>query len=141
MAKSATSTNNFDPAIVNSILGKLDDYDAQLLSMRGAYMADCRRVRESMKGVYDDAKMSGIPTKPLKALMEIRKNEKKNNEIYRDKLEEEEQEQLRILAATEKVMDLPLWASARPTPVSERPRPVMEDEDPQGLRYAKFKQH
>lgn len=146
MAKSAAATNDFDPTIVNALLGKIDGFHDDLASERGSYMAKCRNIRDAIGDVFDEAKTKGIPTKELKVLVKIRLNERKNQELYND-LEGDQQETLARLAATEKVADLPLWRSAKdrkPIPgvdvarSGETPNPMFED-DPQGLKNANFK--
>jgi hypothetical protein len=144
MAKPATSLNSFDPEVVNNLLGKIDGYDADLDSMKGSYMASCRNVRENIKAVYDQAKAQGVPEKELRTLVKIRKNERRNMKLYQE-LEHDQQEVLKMIAATEKVMDLPLWRATtedRGTHVDEtgktqHAKPMFED-DPQGLQNAKF---
>ena len=111
MAKPANSSNAFDPDVVNNLLGKIDGYDADLDSMKGSYMASCRNVRENIKAVYEQGKASGIPEKELRTLVRIRKNERKNQRLFHD-LESDQQEVLKMLAATEKVKDLPLWRAS-----------------------------
>ena len=113
MAKPAntTSINSFDAELVQSILAKIDRYEADLLSERGESMAACRNIRDSIRGVYEDAKAQGIPTKELRALCKIRKNEAKNTQIYAE-LERDQQEVLSMLATAEGVKDLPLWRAA-----------------------------
>ena len=120
---------------------------ADLLSERGSYMAKCRGIRESIQAVYDEARAAGVPKKELSTLVKIRKNEQRNIALYND-LESDQQQTLAMLAATEKVADLPLWRSAtertrRPIPgvdvvrTGEHPDPMFDD--PQGLGNAKFK--
>lgn len=123
MAKPANATNSFDPDVVNALLGKIDTYDADLLSERGSYMNKCRGIRESIQSVYDEAKAAGIPKKELSTLVKIRKNEQKNIRLYTE-LESDQQHILAMLAATEKVADLPLWRSA-----SERTRKPVPGQD------------
>lgn len=143
MAKPATQTNDFDPATVNALLGKIDTYDADLMSERGSYMSKCRSIRESIQAVYDEAKGAGIPKKELSTLVKIRKCEAKSIKLYED-LEADQQQVLAMLAATEKVADLPLWRSAkerRPVPgvdverTGEHPEPMFED----NAKHADFK--
>jgi hypothetical protein len=112
MAKPATHNSDFDPAVVNALLGKIDSHDTDLLSERGSYMSKCRSIRESIQAVYDEAKAAGIPKKELSTLVKIRKNEAKNIKLFED-LENDQQHVLAMLAATEKVADLPLWRSAK----------------------------
>jgi len=112
MAKPANTTiNSFDAELVQSILAKIDRYEADLLSERGESMAACRNIRDSIRGVYEDAKAQGIPTKELRALWKISKYEAKNKQIYAE-LERDQQEVLSMLATAEGVKDLPLWRAA-----------------------------
>ena len=146
MAKPATASNTYDPDVVSNLLGKIDGYDSDLESMKGSYMSSCRNVRENIKAVYDQAKAQGVPEKELRTLVKIRKNERRNMKLYQE-LEHDQQESLKLLAATEKVKDLPLGRAAfdsedRGTHVDEsgktqHAKPMFE-EDPQGLANAKF---
>jgi uncharacterized protein (UPF0335 family) len=111
MAKPATQSNQFDPAVVNAILGKIDNFYAELASERGSYMSTCRGIRENIRAVFEDAKAQGVPTKELRTLVKIRESEAKARKLY-DDLESDQQETLKMIAATEQVKDLPLWRSA-----------------------------
>ncbi|MBR1033029.1 MULTISPECIES: hypothetical protein [Bradyrhizobium] len=112
MAKpAATQTNDFDPEIVQEILGKIDGYHADLASERGSSMARCRNIRESINACFKEGKARGIPTKELRSLVKIRINEAKNREIY-EELEQDQQHILSMLATAEGVKDLPLWRAA-----------------------------
>jgi hypothetical protein len=114
MAKPANATtfnSAFDPALVQSILRKIDGYEADLLSERGSSMKRCRSIRESINAVYKEAKAAGIPTKELRTFCKIRKNEAKNVELYGE-LEPDQQEVLSQIATAEGVKDLPLWRAA-----------------------------
>lgn len=142
MAKPANATNDFDPIVVNALLGKIDGFDADLMSERGSYMSKCRNIRENIKAVYDDAKAQGVPSKELRTLVKIRKHERKSVELFNE-LEADQQQALAMLAATEKVKDLPLWrAAAKPVPgwdvarTGEHPEPMFEDDN---VKHAKFK--
>lgn len=135
MAKPATSTNNFDPVIVNELLDKIDGFHADLGSERGASMSRCRNIRESISNVFKEAKAQGIPTKELRTLVKIRINEATNQKLY-EELESDQQATLAMLAATERVKDLPLWRSAedrKPIPgvdvvrTGEHPDPMFTD--------------
>ena len=115
MAKQAAQqTNEFEPEVVQEVLGKIDGFEADLASERGSSMARCRNIRESINNVFKEAKARGIPPKELRALVKIRKNENKNREIY-DDLEADQQHILSMLATAEGVKDLPLWRAAATT--------------------------
>lgn len=111
MAKPANASNQFNPDIVNGLLRKIDGYDADLASEKGSYMSRCRNIRENIKAVFDDGKAQGIPQKELRTLVKIRKHEKASEKLFHE-LESDQQINLQMLAATEKVADLPLWRSA-----------------------------
>lgn len=134
MAKPANASNSYDPDVVQNLLGKIDGYDADLASERGASMSRCRNIRESIKAVFDEAKALGVPQKELRVLVKIRKHEKASERLYHE-LENDQQINLQMLAATEKVMDLPLWRSSadrKPVPgvdverTGEHPRPMFK---------------
>ena len=74
-------------------------------------MQRCRSLRDEIKAVFDEARAQGIPSKELRTLVKIRINEARNNHLYQE-LESDQQQTLAMLAATEKVADLPLWRSA-----------------------------
>jgi uncharacterized protein (UPF0335 family) len=111
MAKPASTTNNFEPEVVQEVLAKIDGYHSDLLSERGSSMARCRNIRESISNCYKEAKARGIPSKELRSLVKIRENEAKNRQIYAD-LEADQQQILSMLATAEGVKDLPLWRAA-----------------------------
>lgn len=143
MAKPATASNQFDPDVVNNLLGKIDGYDGDLDSERGSYMKKCRDIRERIAAVYEEAKAHGVPQKELRTLVKIRTHEKASKKLFLE-LEHDQQEALKLLAATEKVKDLPLWRSAEErgthtddTGATQHAKPMFE-EDPQGLANAKF---
>lgn len=111
MAKPANTSNTYDPEVVNNLLGKIDGFDDDLASEKGSYMSRCRNIRESIKNVYEEAKAVGVPQKELRILVKIRKHERASMNLFQE-LENDQQVNLQMLAATEKVADLPLWRSA-----------------------------
>lgn len=111
MAKAANTTNDFEPEVVQELLGKIDGYHADLASERGTFMKTCRSIRESISNVYTEAKARGVPEKELRSLVKIRLNEAKNRKIY-EELEADQQLTLSMLATAEGVKDLPLWRAA-----------------------------
>ncbi|MGY8665703.1 GapR family DNA-binding domain-containing protein [Bradyrhizobium sp. UFLA05-109] len=111
MAKAANTSNDFEPEVVQELLGKIDGYHADLASERGTFMKTCRSIRESISNVYTEAKARGIPEKELRSLVRIRLNEQKNRKIY-EELEADQQLTLSMLATAEGVKDLPLWRAA-----------------------------
>lgn len=145
MAKPATASNQFDPDTVNALLGKIDGFHSDLDSERGSYMSRCRNIRESIKAVYDEGKAKGVPQKELRTLVKIRLHEAASQKLFQE-LEHDQQQTLAMLAATERVADLPLWRSAadrKPVPgvdvalhaAGERHPPMFED----NAAHANFK--
>ena len=118
MAKQATHSNHFDADIVNGALSRIDELDKELASAQGAYMSTCRGFRDQIKQVIEEAREKGIPSKEFRALVSIRRLEAKTRKIAAG-LEPDQQDTLAMLAATEKVMDLPLWRVTR-EPIPER---------------------
>lgn len=112
MAKPAHASNQYDKTVLNSLLKKIDGFHADLESERGSYMSRCRNIRESIQGVYDEAKAAGIPGKELRCWIKIRVNEARNAKLFHQ-LEPDQQENLKLIAeATARVADLPLWRHA-----------------------------
>lgn len=144
MAKPATASNQFDPDVVNNLLGKIDGYDADLDSEKGSYMKKCRDIRERMNAVFEEAKAHGVPQKELRVLVKIRKHEKSSKKLFLE-LEHDQQEALKLLAATEKVKDLPLWRAAfedrgthtDDTGATQHAKPMFDE--PEGIENAQFK--
>jgi uncharacterized protein (UPF0335 family) len=90
-------TNGFDGPVLQSIVGRIEESLADLLSERGAYMQRCRVIREAITAVYDDAKEKGIPKKELRALIRTRELERKIEQTRSD-LEADELETFEQLA-------------------------------------------
>lgn len=76
----ATAKNSLEGR-AEPFLERIERLHADLDSKRGAYMAECRVVREDIKVVLGEAKEAGIPVKALKGLVEFRKLEKKQAAI------------------------------------------------------------
>jgi hypothetical protein len=145
MAKPAHASNDFDPVVVNHLLAKIDGLDKDKSSEHASYMSKVRNILESQKAVYDEGKAAGIPAKELRTLVKIRHAERKAASLY-EELEPDQQHILAMLAATEKVADLPLWrASAKSVPgwdvarSGQHPSPMFEGET-DNTKHANFKQ-
>lgn len=65
-------------------LKRVENLLTDLDSKRGAYMAECKVVREDIKEIYGEAKDHGISVKALKALVEYRVLEKKQAKLAED---------------------------------------------------------
>lgn len=97
MAKPAKQTNDFESAVVQRLLSKLDGYDGDLASEKGSYMNRCRTIRDAIAGVYDEAKAQGVPKRELKILKKIRDHDKAQQKLITE-LEPEDRETLAMLA-------------------------------------------
>jgi uncharacterized protein (UPF0335 family) len=111
-AKQTPNTNGFDPAVLQDVVSRLDELDATLASERGKFMKRCRDIAEDRKGVMTEAKARGIPLKPLKTELKIRKLSHKMEEM-RSELETEDLEQAKLIQeALGDYAELPLGKAA-----------------------------
>lgn len=110
--KSKAGHNGFDPAVLNSIVDRIEGVFEDLLSERGTYMLKCRRLREDIANLYEEAKARGIPQKPLKKAVKardlVRKMEALRQEL--DMVDQESYDQIRH--ALGDLADLPLGEAA-----------------------------
>lgn len=105
-------SNGFDPDVLQDIVSRLDELDATLASERGKFMKRCRDIAEDRKGVMTEAKARGIPLKPLKTELKIRKLSHKMEEM-RSELETEDLEQAKLIQeALGDYANLPLGKAA-----------------------------
>jgi len=110
--QSASGTNGFEPSVLQDIVSRLDELDATLASEKGKYMKRCREIAEERKGIMTEAKARGIPLKPLKTELKIRKLSHKIEEM-RSELEPDDMDQaVLIREALGDYADLPLGAAA-----------------------------
>jgi len=104
--------DGYDTDLVHSLVGRIEGLFGDLLSEQGTYMARCRNIRESIAGVYEEAKVRGVPKKELKKVIETRKLEAKIRSLYED-LETESQEAFdQIMDALGDYADTPLGQAA-----------------------------
>jgi MoaA/NifB/PqqE/SkfB family radical SAM enzyme len=118
MAKNVTAepkagrSNGYDPEVARGFANEIDNHFRTLDSLRGAYMRDCRGVREEIAGVNDEAKDKGIPKKEFKAVVKARILERKAEKV-RDDLDAESVETFdQIRHALGDLADLPLGQAA-----------------------------
>jgi len=90
MAESS-GTNGFDPKTANQFLSDIRRLEAEMESKKGEYMAWCKRQRELINGIYDRAKDSGIPKRPLKTYVKRAKLLERAEALI-EGLEEEDQD-------------------------------------------------
>jgi len=71
-------------------LKRVEDFNEQLESLRGSYMASCKAVREQIKTVYTDAKDAGVRPRPLKGLVKHRQLSRKQDKITASMIDEDD---------------------------------------------------
>lgn len=69
---------------------RIENLLRQLDSMKGAYMAECKGVREDIREVYSEAEDQGLPKNALRAVVKTRELERRADEC-RGSLEGEDQ--------------------------------------------------
>lgn len=84
-----STSNGYDPTIVQQFVKDIERHFATLESYRGEYMNRCKSVRELITRSKDAAKEEGIPKKLLNALLKERELERKIDNIH-DSFEDEE---------------------------------------------------
>jgi uncharacterized protein (UPF0335 family) len=62
-------------------VNRIETLHADLKSLRGKYMADCKVVREDIKEIYTEVKSAGLPVKAIKGVVKYRELERKQDEI------------------------------------------------------------
>ena len=70
-------SNTIDAAEAKRFVAEIEGCLNELLSLRGTYMADCKAVREQIKGWKDQANDAGVPRKALNLELKRRELEKK----------------------------------------------------------------
>ena len=88
--------NGYDPEKVASYVNPIERVDRDLESEKGAYMNRCKQLRDQKKNIIEDARDAGLPKAPLKAMVKIRMQEGKIEDL-RAELEPDEVEQLDLL--------------------------------------------
>lgn len=91
MAEDIGKTNGFDHKQVQAFVQKIENLNGEIRSVKAANAKRCQELLAYIKDIYDEAKVSGIPKKELKAHVKVIELTDKINAI-REELEEEEQE-------------------------------------------------
>lgn len=77
-------TNGIDADIATDFVARIEDRHAELESMKGSYMRDCKGVRGEIKDIYSEAKDAGIPVKALKTGVKHREYQRKQDALKAD---------------------------------------------------------
>ena len=84
MAEDSTATNGYDKDQLNGYLAEVAEQDDELLSLRGEYMAACKGPRGKIKQILVRAKEDGINMPALRALLDKRRDERKQDRRVAD---------------------------------------------------------
>ena len=105
--------NGFDRDLCERLLRDIDAADAQLASLKGEYMANCKEPRNDIAEVFKQAKDKGLPTRAFRALVKNRRLDRKMAANV-DRLEADDQANYDALVAGlgEDFCNLPLGQAA-----------------------------
>ena len=109
---SEAGSNAIDPTTARRFVGEIDRCEAELLTLRGEYMARCKGVRERMKDWKEQAATAGIPRSGLNFLLKRRKIEEKLKSLEADAEPEIVETADMIRDALGDFADLPLGGAA-----------------------------
>lgn len=106
-------SNGFDPEDVRNAVDRIENLKADIASIMGEALNECRGVHVSIKDVYDEAKSEhGIPKKALRSVIKARELERKARAV-RDNLEPEVMDEHDMIRhALGALADLPLGEAA-----------------------------
>lgn len=94
--KSSENSNRPESEDVKAAVSNIEAHLSELLSMKGAYMRQCKSVREQIADVYDRASDQGISKKLLKRIIKTRDLERKIDDQGAD-LEPDERSEMEML--------------------------------------------
>jgi len=89
----ADQTNSIEE-IAGPFLEEIEQHMEELESLKGAYMSDCKAVRQKIKDSYVSAKEAGCQVRPLKGLVKWRQLERKKVKIDASFEEDEDEAQI-----------------------------------------------
>jgi hypothetical protein len=104
--------NTIDSAEARRVVGEIESMLAELLSLRGTYMAECKQVRERIKGAKEDAVEAGIPRKALNLELKRRDFERRIEALIHDADEDDAALADQIRKALGDFASLPLGMAA-----------------------------
>ncbi|MCZ8098171.1 MAG: DUF2312 domain-containing protein [Burkholderiales bacterium] len=111
-AGAVARSNGIDPAVLKSLIARLDEQDAKLASAKGVYMKAAQKVAEDKKDLFTEAKSKGINPKALKTELKCRDYANKAAGL-RASLEPEDAEQAELVRASlGGLAELPLGQAA-----------------------------
>lgn len=69
--------NGYDKDVTRQYVGRIDGLKSLIASYTGEHMQRCRKVRDDINGVFEEAKDAGLPKRELKAVIKARELEAK----------------------------------------------------------------
>jgi GapR-like, DNA-binding domain len=117
-----SGTNGFDRDLTERLLRDIDAADAQLASLKGEYMANCKGPRGDIAEVFKEAKDKGLPVRAFRAIVKNRRLDRQMSSNV-DRLENDDQASYdALVVGLGDFCDLPLGQAAL-----RRARPAAEE--------------
>lgn len=109
----AIGDNAIDPEVIGKFTGQIENALDELASAKGEYMRQARGIRDTINGIYSEAKDAGIAKRSFKAVIKARGYERKL-EACRGDLEDADDLATydQIVDALGELGDLPLGKAA-----------------------------
>ena len=106
-------SNGYDPDKVNNAVARIETLKADIASIMGNALNECRSIHQDIKAVYQEAKDAhGIPKKALRSVIKAREFERKAEQVRED-LEGDDQNDFDLIRhALGDLADTPLGKAA-----------------------------
>lgn len=111
--KTKAGSNGFDVDVLNSLVGRIEGIKDDIATEKGESMQRCKSMHKDIKDVYKEAKVRGIPPKPLKQAIEARELNRRIEALrtdLADMVDQESYDQIRLCLGD--LADTPLGSSA-----------------------------
>lgn len=108
----AEGSNGYDRELLEQLLTTIDGADAELASLKGSYMADCKGPRQTIADAFDQAKDRGIPRAAFRVLVKNRRLDRQIAANVENLEADQQAEYEQVVAALGDFVDLPLGAAA-----------------------------
>lgn len=111
--KAKAGHNGFDPAVLNSLVERIEHVEADGETDKGEYLQRCKARKEGIADIIEEGKARGIPPKPFKKALSARKLSRKIEQLRADlgdMVDQESYDQIRLSLGD--LADLPLGEAA-----------------------------
>jgi len=112
--------NGYDRDQLERLLTEIDGADDELLSLKGEYMQSCKGPRETIAGVFEQAKNHGIPRAAFRVLVKNRRLDRQISSNVENLEVDQQAEYDQLLVGLGDFVNLPLGDAAarraRPNP-------------------------